>query len=132
MKYVLRKNDPRSRETICSMIQSLNSGRDWSIEVKQHRKKRSNAQLAYFYAGIVNPICEETGNEQQDIHDWLCMTYFGSEEYRVMGQLRKRAIRTLTSPEPLTVEQMVNFSEWCVARMAQEGIVLEPPREIEL
>lgn len=132
MRYVMRANNPDAGLNVIRVVQALNREKDWSIEIKRYVKKRSNEQLAYFWAGIVAPICMETGNDKDDIHDWLCMECFGSEVYKVMGHTKKRPVRTLTSPEPLTVEQMVNFCEWCVARMAQERIIIEPPREIEV
>ena len=130
MRHRLKKGN--SRDHIFAVLSALSQTHDWSIEIKQWRDKRSNAQLAYFYAGIVNPICEETGNEVQDIHDFLCGEYWGWHEVKVMGQRKKKPVQTLTSPEPVSVENMVNFCEWCVMRMANEGIILEPPREVNV
>ena len=129
MRYVVRNED--GQENIIALILKLDLQFPWEIEVKRYRKKRSNAQLAYFYAGIVKPICDETGNDQQTIHDFLCGNRWGWKENTVFGQVRKVPVRTLTSPEPLPVEDMVTFCEWCVAEMAQHGILLEPPREVE-
>ena len=131
MRYRLKKNDVDGRNRICEAVLQLNGNREWSIEIKQWREKRSNAQVSYFWAGIVNPVVEETGNDKNTIHDWLCGEYFGWEEHKVFGQVRKRPVQTLTSPEPLSVTQMVNFNEWCVSRLAQEGYLIESPREID-
>jgi len=128
MKYVLKKD--RRKDDILKVISRLDSKRNWSIEIKQWRQKRSNPQLAYFYAGIVNPVVNETGNDQQTVHDFPCGEFFGWKEVRVFDQVRKVPVQTLTSPEPLSVEQMSNFCEWCISRMAQEGILIESPREV--
>ena len=129
-EYKLAKG--MSRDGFKDMIDTLDYNRDWRIKVVQWREKRSNAQLAYFYAVIVHPVCEETGNEVQDIHDFICGEYWGWEERKIMGQVKKKPIRTLTSPEPATVEEMVNLCEWAIMRFSHEGIVLEPPREIQM
>ena len=120
------------RTDFCDVILNLDYKRVWRVTIKQWREKRSNAQLAYFYAGIVHPVCEITGNDQQDIHDFICGEYWGWESRKIMGQVKKKPIRTLTSPEPATVEEMVNLCEWAVMRFSHEGIVLEPPKEIQM
>ena len=129
-EYKLAKG--MNRDGFKDMIDTLDYNRDWRIKVVQWREKRSNAQLAYFYAGIVHPVCEITGNDQQDIHDFICGEYWGWESRKIMGQVKKKPIRTLTSPEPATVEEMVNLCEWAVMRFSHEGIVLEPPKEIQM
>ena len=132
MRYVMRSDNPDAALDMCREIQGLNKKRNWAIEIKRWVKKRSNAQIAYFWGGIVNTVVMETGNDKDTIHDFLCGDFFGWEEYKVFGQVKKRPVRTLTSPEPLSVEEMVNFCEWCVMRMAEEGIIIEPPREIQV
>ena len=130
MRYVMRSNNPDAATNVIRTVQGLDRKKDWDVTIKRYVKKRSNEQLAYFWAGIVATVVMDTGNDKDDIHDWLCGEFFGWKEVKVMGAVKKRPVRTLTSPEPLTVEEMVNFCEWCASRLAQEGIIVEPPKGI--
>lgn len=136
MRYKIRNGQipneraKHDREAVAQAVLLLPNNYTWSVEIKQWREKRSNAQIAYFWAGIVNPIVEETGNDKDTIHDYLCIEYWGSEVVDVFGKKKKRPVQTLTSPEPVSVENMVNFCEWCVSHMAEHGIIIEPPREV--
>ena len=101
MRFKLNKHT--SKELLVSTINNLDVNRDWSIEIKQWREKRSRAQDAYYWAAIVHPVALDTGNENEDIHQWLLGECFGWEEHNVMGNRRKRPVRSLTTPEPMTV-----------------------------
>jgi hypothetical protein len=130
MRYRIRKGSPEGNKAVQQTVAGLNPNRDWGVEIKQWRDKRTSGQVAYFWAGIVNTVVQETGNDKDTVHDFLCGGYFGETETVVFGRRRKKPVQTLTSPEPLSVEQMTNFLEWSIARMAQEGIIIEPPTEV--
>ena len=130
MQTIIKKHDYTAKDKAIHRIKVLDAEKDWEVIIRRYRKPRSNAQLAYFWGGVVQTVVEETGNDKNDIHDFLCGEYFGWQECEMFGAKRKKPIRTLTSPEPLTVEEMVNFCEWCASRMAQENIIIPPPHEV--
>ncbi len=105
-------------------------GQRWALEFKRYRKKRTHEQLRYFWGVVVRMICDEYGNDKDDIHDLLCGEYFGWETYKVFGNLRRRPIQTLSGPEKIPTEDMSRFIDWCIAWAAQHDIMIPLPREV--
>jgi len=72
-------------------------------------------------------ICEETGNEADDIHEYLLGTHVGWETYDVFGTTKKRPSRRSHNMDDETFE---NFNEWCRAWASQNlGMVVPLPGE---
>ena len=116
-------------QAVC-LIRDLNPAYPWDVTVKRYRKPRSNPANRYHWGVIVKIICEETGNEAEDIHEYLLGEHVGWETYEVLGNLKKRPSRR---SHTMTVEEFENFNEWCRAWAAQNlGIVIPLPGETVL
>lgn len=110
------------------LIDTLNPERAWKVTAVLHRKKRSNPQNKYFWGVIVKIICDETGNDAQDVHDVLCGDCFGWQEYEVMG---KKKVRPVRGTSQLPVGEFEAFCEWCRAYSARNmGLVIPLPNEV--
>ena len=117
----------RAQDTIALLPEN----KPWRVDIKPYRKERSVPQIRYFWGVVVKIICDETGNDPNDMHDWLCGECFGWETREVMGSQRKVPARTISSPKKLSTEEMEEFNEWCRARMAQEGILIPLPNDAD-
>ena len=111
-----------------ALIAGLSPTVAWKITATRYRKKRSLPQNSYFWGVIVDMIHKDTGNESNDIHDVLCGECFGWQEYEVMGLRKRRPVRGTSQ---LTVDEFVEFCEWCRAFAATNlGIVIPEPNEV--
>ncbi len=109
------------------LLDELNPNFPWKITAVRHRKKRSNPQNAYHWGVIITMICEDTGNDKNDIHEYLLGEYAGWEEYEVLG---KRKVRPARRSADMNTEEFNDFNEWCSAWAAKNlGMVIPMPGE---
>ncbi len=121
-------NHEHFRQQAHNLIDGLNLNIAWKVVATRHRKKRSNPQNSYFWGVIVKIICDETGNDANDIHDVLCGECFGWQEYEVMGLRKRRPVRGTSQ---LNVDEFEQFCEWCRAFAASNlGLVIPLPNEV--
>ena len=112
------------------LIDGLNPDIAWKVTAVRSVKKRSNPQNAYHWGVIIKTICDETGNETNDVHEILLGNFVGWETYEVFGQMKKRPSRRSHNME---TEMFENFNEYCRAFAASDlGIVIPLPGEVPL
>lgn len=110
-----------------TLIQDLNPNYAWKIVATRHRKTRSNPQNAYHWGVIIDLICQDTGNDKNDIHEYLLGEYAGWETYEVFG---RKKVRPARRSHDMNVDQFNDFNEWCSAWAAKNlGIVIPMPGE---
>jgi hypothetical protein len=127
MKFLLHPNNfVAGWDDLNRHISGLDKSVPWSIEIKRKRREKTNSQLSYWWGYVVKTACDQTGNEAQDIHDWLCIEAWGFKEKEVFGVKRRIPVRTITTDPMLNVEEMKDFIEWSTARLVQEGVVYDP------
>jgi hypothetical protein len=130
MRYLIPKGDRARhyRNKCIAALGELSQDKPWQVTVNQYVKKRSNDQNAFLHAVPLRMICDETGNEMDDIKDYLLGTCFGWEEYTVLKARKKRPVRRSSS---LNTLEMKNFIEWIEAWSAQElGMIIPRPNEV--
>jgi hypothetical protein len=127
--FKLPKNASRERQLqrINAFLLSLSTGRAWSIEVKELRPKRSDAQNRYLW-GICYPAIMKhlEGWEAQDVHDYCLGECFGWEKIEGLGRAR---LRPLKRSSGLSVTEFMDYVDWIQRNMAQKGIYVPAPNE---
>jgi len=109
------------------LIDELNLSYPWDITAKRYRKQRSNPQNAYHWGVVVKIICDETGNDSNEIHEYLLGEYVGWVEYEFMDEIRRKPARR---SHDMNVERFESFNEWCRSWASQNlGIVIPLPGE---
>ena len=109
------------------LIANLNPAYAWKVVAVRHRKQRSNPQNRYHFGVVCRMICDETGNEVDDVHEFLLGEYAGWETYDVLGTLKKRPSRR---SHDMDVETFESFNEYCRAWAGQNlGILIPAPGE---
>ena len=109
------------------LIGELSRDYEWEITAKRYKKKRSNPANNYHWGVVVETICKDTGNDKNDIHEYLLGEHVGWETYDVLGTLKKRPVRRSHN---MTSEEFEDFNEWCRAWAAQNlGMVIPMPGE---
>ena len=101
--FVLRKDDI-GRASVLSNAQAflarLPETKSWEVEIRQHRKKRSNPQNRYLF-GVCYPILRDASGAAtiDEIHDECCERFFGTVEVEVLGKRKTRPFRRTTTDE---------------------------------
>jgi len=80
-------------------VSRLDHSKDHTISVERTKRERSDPQNKALWGVAYKALREQTGNDPEDLHTYFCGKYFGWQEYEVMGELRKRPIRTTTKNE---------------------------------
>jgi hypothetical protein len=78
------------------------------LEYKKHRATRSNSQNKYYWRVVIKMIAEETGNEENDVHDFLRGRFIGKEEKKhyVLDAENPRIKHEVTEYVPMTTTDL--------------------------
>ena len=115
-------------------------GKGLTVEVEEDKPKRSGEQNAALFGLAYKTIQAETGHDIEELHTWACGEFFGWQTYEVLGQKKRRPVRTTTTDEAgkRKVMSKTEFAEFfaLVQRKAAEfGIFVPDPdprwRELE-
>lgn len=66
------------------------------VIVRRKKRERSDLQNRALWGCAYKALQEQTGNEAEDLHTYFCGQYFGWVTFQVMGETRKRPLRTTT------------------------------------
>ena len=146
MKHLIHKDDfDETLQRLIGYVSKLERGVSWSVEIKPYRKARTNQQLRYFFGVICKRFSEETGATPEETKELLLGEYFGWETRAVNtpkgtsfssgGGHTKFVldpVRTLTSPEPLSRQEISVFFDWCIQLAATNGWVIPYPMEVDV
>lgn len=110
-------------------VLALDLSRPWRVEIKEYKPARTNDQLAYWFGVIVATLADFTGADKEEMHEFLCGSYFGWIEYEIFGKRKQRPVRTLTSPDMLDRKAMSEMFDWAIAFAAKQNILIEYPNE---
>lgn len=69
------------------------------ITIERYYRDYTDDQREALWGLAYKILQDETGNDKQDLHEYFCGCHFGWKEYEVMGQRRKKAVRTTTTDE---------------------------------
>lgn len=119
-------------ERITRILGTLSHECAWRIEVHEHKPTRSHAQnrlLWSLYEEIIKRGGEQMqGWDKEDLHTFFLCNHFGSEVRELFG--RKRHIPLRTSSK-LSKMEFVDLIESIVRFMAERGVVLDMPDDVE-
>lgn len=128
--YVIRIEEDKARAT--TWIKNLDMGLGpWDVKVTKHRKTRALAQNRYYWGVVIALLVEYSGSKADDIHEYLLMECFGTEEYEVFDKRRVRPVRTTTHPKKMTVDEFEAYMEWCRGWAARRGVIIPEPNEVD-
>ena len=124
MQFFILKS-PEIRNNAINFINALNiDHREYSVEVKQYRKNRSNAQnrLLWSWIGIIS---DETGYTPDELHEYLKTRLLGVEEKTIMGH----DIFIPKSTTKLTALEFTQYLEKIEMLAMEMGINLPHPSD---
>lgn len=123
--FVLPKAD---REALCQRIYAFLMvtlpNRHVSVEVKEHRTKRSDAQNKYLWGVCYATLQKATGQEANDWHEYMLGEWAGWEIVELFGQQKRRPVRRSSKLDTVDFMEFVMFIQ---QRAAQYGIYIPDP-----
>lgn len=78
--------DEQRRQNAVNFIQSLGLKRTYSVEIKEYRKNRSNAQNRLYWSWL-HIIADTTDNDANDLHEMFKGRLLGVTEKMVLGRM---------------------------------------------
>lgn len=133
--YILRPDRTRDGvlRHLIDELHALPVDAPWQIEIKRHRKSRTEDQNAALWGVAYRVIREHTGNDADDLHTYFCGEYFGWVTANVFGQMRRVPRRTTTKAEDgkravMTTIEFADFYSFIQQRCAEtQGINVPDP-----
>lgn len=82
MIYLLKNEEIKNN--CLEHIKNLSKDIVWDVEIKKHRKDRSQAQsrLMWMWLGIIG---NDTGNSPENLHEILKLKFLGTEKIKSLG-----------------------------------------------
>jgi len=113
-----------SKDHVHKFIQDLSEDKAWWVTVKPFRKNRSLLQNAYYWPVVVGLIAQETGNDQDTVHEGLLGVCFGYKRIFFDGAWREIPNRRSSK---LNTKEFNEYLECCCRWAATEGIYIPDP-----
>lgn len=117
---------PQALERIGRALDTLPEDRAWTVELREHKTLRSNAQNAYL-RGVVYPTILREGGEKlrgwdaDDLHEFFLGEHFGWERLDGMGRPRLRPMRRSSQ---LNKQEFADWLDFVIRWAANAGIVI--------
>jgi len=128
--FILRKG-PRNFTSLMAFLSSLPTDREFQVTIGGVKKERSDPQNRALWGCAYRTLSEATGNDPEDLHAYFCGEFFGWSEYEILGQRRKRPLRTTTKNERgerdvISTLQLSDFYSFIQRRAAETVGVFVP------
>lgn len=108
-------------------IAGLSTDKAWTVEVKELKRKRSDAQNRYLWGVCYPAILKHLqGWDAEDVHEYCLGECFGWEKIEGLGRARVKPIRRSKS---MNVTEFMDYVAWIQRDMAGRGIYVPEPNE---
>jgi hypothetical protein len=121
--FIIR--DPAIRERAVAFLNQLDLSKPWQLVVTPFKRNRS-LQQNNLYWGWIGMIAQETGNGNEDIHEWLKRRFLAPSFVTVGNETQeiRRSTTKLNTKE--MSEYMAQVEAWAASEL---GIVLPRPED---
>ena len=106
---------------IGSLLRPL-EGKELVVTIKHRRNTRTAQQNDYYWAGVIRPIAESTGNTEKDIHEFCKRKFLPPKRIIIDG---KEFLIVGSTPECNTVEFWDYIEKIKSFFSAEFGIIFE-------
>jgi hypothetical protein len=124
---VLPANIPRDARlaALGKQLAALPLDKAWSVDVKEWKPKRSDAQNRALW-GVIYPAITERleGWTLADVHAWCLGECYGWETVEGLGRKRLRPLRRSAK---MSKREFSDYIAWIQVKMAEFGIVVPDP-----
>lgn len=127
-RYILEPDGTRPvrLEALKTLISRLAPNKRWSVEIKEHKERRSDAQNRYLWGVCYAKLEEVTGQEAADWHEFMLGERYGWEATEMMGRKKLKPIRRSSTMDKETFADFVAFIQ---RKSGEHGIYIPDPNE---
>jgi hypothetical protein len=107
-------------------LRRLPLDKTWVLELREHKRKRSESQNRYLWGAVYPTILANMGETMagwtaQDLHEYFLGECFGWEELAGFGRRRIKPVRRSSA---LNKQEFSDFVTFIQARMADQGVTI--------
>lgn len=121
----IQLNSPAYYQTA---LKRLPVGQKVTISVTTKQATRSQSQLRYYHV-IINLLCDHTGYDHDEMHDYVMRAKFGTKTIRLNGQTIE-VRRSISNSAKMSMSDMVELIMYAQELCADVGIVIPTPEEL--
>lgn len=133
--YYLRAGDINRGnvlENLIAALRGLDPKRTFVIEAKLYQKPRTDEQNKALWGVAYRALRDQSGNEPEDLHTFFCGEFFGWVQHEVMGQTKRKPVRTTTHDEQgrrsvMNTLWFADFYNFIQQRAAENGYDVPDP-----
>lgn len=133
--YYLRAGDQNRGRVLANLVealQALDPKRTFVVEAKQYQKPRTDDQNKALWGCAYKALREQSGNDAEDLHEFFCGEFFGWTTYEVLGQVKKKPVRTTTHDaagkrDVMSAVWFADFYDFLQHRSAENGFHVPDP-----
>lgn len=135
MKYCLYPTDrERTIKAITAYLNALPVDKTYQVVIGKYSNSRSTQQNAALFGLAYMLLSEHTGIHKDDLHEYYCMKYFGTDCRIIFGRKKYAPIRTTTQDEHgnnnlLSTVDFNKFFEFVQCEAAALGCVIPDPQK---
>lgn len=121
--YIIR--DETMRQRVSDLVDALDLTKPWSVTIEPYKKKRSLSQNALYWKWV-GIIADETGNDNDDIHEAFKGMFLTPRAVQI--GIESREIRSTVKQN--TDEMKTYMDKVYAYATSQLGILLPIPEEL--
>ncbi len=129
MKETVIIRDESMRERVVQHIAALNVEKPWAITIEPYKGRRTLSQNALMWKwveAVVMHIHEATGQDKEDVHEWLKTQFLPAKVIEIDGRVVFRY-----STKGLTTAEMSKYMDKIYAWATTElGLLLPVPEDL--
>ena len=128
---------PKDRDAaiqrVAETLRHFQLGKPVNVKLSIARPERTPPQLRYLWGVAYKLLAEHAGYEPNDVHEYLCIQFFGSKPKRLPGgRTAEVPIRTTTvdadgNRDVIDGDEFWRYVEFCHRIGARAGVVIPDP-----
>ena len=124
-------------QRVAETLRFFQLGKPVNVKLSIARPERTPPQLRYLWGVVYKLLAEHAGYEPNDVHEYLCIQFFGSKPKRLPGgRTAEVPIRTTTvdengSRDVLDGREFWEYVEFVQRVGARAGVVIPDPEHVE-
>jgi len=136
MKFVIYPDTNRDqiKSAITGYIDGLSADKCWQVVIGKFDNSRSAKQNRALFGLAYLLLEQHTGIIKDDLHEYYCMKFFGTQCRVVFGRKKFVPIRTTTTDESgnrslISTTEFCKFYEFVQMEGAKLGCIIPEPQE---
>lgn len=113
-------------ERVNAFCLAMMPGHRIKLTIEQERRTRSQAQNAYLWGVCYKTLCDATGQDAEDWHEFMLGKWSGWEEIDFFGQ---RKLKPRRRSSKLSKVEFAEFTDLIIRTAAENGIYIPSPDE---